>query len=290
MRILITGGAGFLGSALVPLLVNEGYEIFALSRSVRSSQENNLTWIQNDLSNGLNISKLPSNIDGVIHLAQSPDYRNGPNGEENVFQVNVASHAALLRYAENANAKVFVSASTGSVYEPFDSLISEGAPVNPTGFYGASKLAAEIISGAYSNRMAICNLRVFFLYGPGQKNMFISRLIETIKTGGKVTIPTSCDGLIFVPTLHSDVAKVFKLALEKRWEGTYNVSNPVAVSLKKVAETIATLANVDLNLERVQQTPPVSIIPSLEKLSNVFELSDFTNLEDGISKTLDFSD
>jgi len=282
MKILLTGGGGFLGGFLIPQLLDAGHSIIALSRLARSSGRKNLTWVEMDLASGIDVDVLPQSIDGVIHLAQSPEYRNGPGGEPHVLKVNVVAYAQLLKYAEKAGASRFVTASTGSVYEPFTGDMREDSLPTPTGFYGSSKLAAEALSHAYTGRMSICNLRVFFLFGPGQKNSFIARLVDAVRNSEAVTLPANGEGLVFVPTLAKNTAHVFKTALEEKWIGTYNVASPQAISVKSLAEEIGKAFNKKVIFERNEQSSPTPIIPPLNKLAGIYNLKQFTSIADSL--------
>jgi len=280
MKILLTGGGGFLGGFLIPQLLEAGHSIVALSRLARPLDHKNLTWIEMDLASGIDFKRLPDSIDGVIHLAQSPEYRNGPDGEPHVLKVNVLAYAQLLKYAEKAGASRFVTASTGSVYEPFTGDMREDSLATPTGFYGSSKLAAEALSHAYTGRMSICNLRVFFLFGPGQENSFVARLIDNVKNSKAITLPASGEGLVFVPTSVNNTAHVFKTALEEEWIGTYNVASPQAMSVKALAEEIGRIFNKDVIFERNEESSPTPIIPPLNKLAEVYNLEQFSNVSE----------
>lgn len=279
MRILITGGGGFLGRYIVPLLASSGHEIIALSRIQRYSNDVNVKWIKMDLAEGLNANLLPAAIDSVVHLAQSPHYKDGVAGEPHVLKVNIVSLVELLRYADASGASRFISASTGSVYEPFLGPMREEDLAIPTGFYGSSKLAAEILSEAFRDRMLVCNLRLFFLFGPNQKGGFIARLIETICAEEPVKLPVSGDGLIFVPTFAKDVALIFKSALEEGWKGVFNVASPHPISVKNFALAIAGSMNKGVKFERTDIPPQKPIIPSVEKLSRVYDMGLFSTID-----------
>ena len=283
MRILLTGGGGFLGGYLIPQLLASGVHVTALSRQKRISDHPNLDWIQMDLAEGIDAKKLPKSIDGVIHLAQSPEYRNGPDGEAHVLKVNVVSYTQLLKYAEKANANCFITASTGSVYEPFTGTMLEDSLPKPTGFYGASKLAAENLSHAFSSRMKICNLRIFFLFGPAQKKSFITRLFDTVKTGDTVTLPAEGDGLIFVPTLAKNTANVFNTALQEGWTGTYNVASPHAISVKDMALAVGKASGKTVSFDRNSQGNPSPIVPPVQALSEIYNMENFSTFEDALN-------
>jgi nucleoside-diphosphate-sugar epimerase len=285
-RILVTGASGFLGSFLMPRLVAAGHEAIGLKLDFESPDMPGVDWIDCDLGQPLNPSTLPQKIDGIIHLAQSPRYREGKDGEAHVFDVNVRGVADLLRYADGAGVSRFVLASSGSVYEPFGAGLNEDARVSPTGYYGASKLAAETLSTACADRFAVANLRVFFLYGPKQKNMLIARLIEQVQAGATLTLPKAGDGLVFVPTYADDTARVFQKACEDAWTGLYNVACPYPTTFRHLLETIGDATGKPPVIERNDAEPSAPIVPPLTRLRAKMDVSDFHTIEQGVAKAV----
>ena len=102
MKVLVTGGTGFLGRHLLRMLA--GHEVFALTRGKHADKNfpANISWIESDLSRGLDLSSLPGKADALIHLAQSDKFRDFPGGAHDVFRVNVEAPSALLRWAAGA--------------------------------------------------------------------------------------------------------------------------------------------------------------------------------------------
>lgn len=284
MKILITGAAGFVGQVLTQQLKNHGHEITGLDLGPKIDAAQH--WVKIDPKTALNTSSLPQNIETIIHLAQSPAYRHGPDGEEEVFATNVAMHAALLKYASNIGVKHFISASTGTVYEPFTKGMRETDAVSPTGYYGASKYAAEVLANAYADRMKICNIRPFFVYGPNQKNMLIARLIENVSKGSEVGLPKTGEGLLFVPTYVDDVARCFARAVDDQWQGAVNVASPEVVSFQTVLETISEATDKPLNLKRNGDGPKHPIVPDLTKLKTLIDVDSFHSFKTGIENTV----
>lgn len=288
MRILITGGSGFLGRHLLPMLAD--HELFVLTRQVQPPLQQpaaaNVELIAANLSNGIDTTTLPSRMDAIIHLAQSDRYREFPAGAADMFQVNVAAPQSLMRWAVEAGVSRAVLASSGSVYEPFAGPLNEAAAVNPTGYYGASKLAAETLALAYQSQMAVSQLRVFLLYGAGQTGMMTSRLIESVRAGRALTLPSHGDGPMLVPTYVDDTARVFRQACEESWRGIWNVANPVAVSFKALGEAIGVATGRTAVFERTTAPPGASIVADVTKLSAAIDLSTFTPLAAGLDRTI----
>lgn len=285
MRILVTGATGFLGRHLLPLL--DGEDVFALVRSPTSSMDGSfVNWIDVDLSRRLDVRKLPAKMDAIIHLAQSSRFREFPSGASDMFAVNVAAPSALMEWAVAAGVSRAVFASTGTVYEPFAGPLREDVAVNPQGYYGASKLAAEALTLAYQSHMAVSQLRVFFLYGPSQHGMMISRLIDTILSGGTVTLPREGDGIKIAPTFVKDAAAVFRQACRESWHGVWNVSGPEAVSFHSLAYLIAKIAKRRLLTIRSKDNTPRPIVADLEKLATKVDLTTFRTLEAGLRETM----
>ena len=284
MKILITGAGGFLGKALVRQMAAR-HQLYCIKRVGADDLPDGetISWIETDLSRGLDVSKLPDKLDAIIHLAQSSGYRNFLAEAADVFAINIRLVQDLCAYGLSAGISRMVLASSGTVYEPFAGPLSEDDPVRPTSHYGASKLSAELISESYCGQFVVCNLRVFFLYGPGQQNMLIARLIDGVRKGAKVTLPADGEGLVFVPTFVDDTARMVLLATEEGWSGVYNVASPHPASLGHLLRLISRETGRDLNLELTAGASPAPVIPSLEKLRTRTDLNAFLTPEQGIA-------
>ncbi len=223
MRLLITGATGFVGSRLVEHLAGR-HELHAIARRPPPpALAESATWIEQDLR-AFDPGGLPERVDAVIHLAQSPHYREFPDGAADVFAVNVGSTFDLLEYAREAGARAFVLASTGGVYgyRPHPIREADDEP-NPTSFYFRSKRSAELIAEAYADLFAVSVLRFFFVYGPGQTRMLIPTLIDKVVAGEEITVDGD-PGLSVNPIHVDDAVRVFEPAIELRSSATFNVA------------------------------------------------------------------
>jgi nucleoside-diphosphate-sugar epimerase len=283
MRILLTGGTGFVGSTLGPRLAAAGHELFCVCRqgSLASFGET-VVW------NGegpFGTLKLPTAVEAVIHLAQSRSYRNFPGDSREMFDVNIGMTISLLQWAVLSGVKQFCLVSSGAVYEPFAGLLCEDAALAPSGFLGASKLASEIIARPFAGLLKLNILRLFFPYGPGQQDRLIPDLIRRIRCGEAVQVTPNGEGMRLVPTFVEDIADVFVASVESSWTGTVNVATPEALSIRGIAELIGRQLGIEPKLEIVERMP-IDVVPDLGRLADRFDLRRFTRLDEGIRKTI----
>lgn len=236
--MLVSGAGGFMGSHLIERLSNE-HEVYALARSPLGTPR--VQWIAHDLTLPLAHANLPSSIDAVIHLAQSRHYRAFPEQAQDIYDVNVHSTFALLEYARTAGAQRFCFASTGGVYRGGDHPVTESDPVAPSGFYPASKIAAEQLVNAYSGLMQTIVWRFFFVYGLRQSpTMLIPRLVHSIYSGSPVTLQGE-EGIRINPIHISDAVEAMARSLLLDESCTINVAGAEVISLRDIANTIGQL-------------------------------------------------
>ena len=186
MRILATGGSGFLGSRLIPRLVEDGHAVFALARSGASDEKVRVlsaTPIRGDLEVPENLS-LPA-LDAVVHAAARFRFA-GPRAP--YFRTNLTGTLALLRMAEKAGAKTFVYLSAAGVIMDNRGTpvcnADESTPTFPTSFSGyiASKACGEAAVLA-SNKPGFRTiaLRPSAIWGPGDP--FSREIPHAVKSG-----------------------------------------------------------------------------------------------------------
>ena len=229
MRILVTGAEGFIGRRLVRDLAAE-HEVFGLVRRPSTLARA----IQQDLSVGLDESRLPDRLDAVVHLAQSHNYRDFPDRADDIYGVNVHSTFRLLEYARKANAKRFVLASSGGIYGYGPDALTESAAAHPPDFYLASKHLAEILLFSYESFFGVVALRPFFVYGEGQRpTMFIPRLARNVWQGNPITLSPP-DGLKVNPIHVTDAVRAFAAATETDYSGPVNVAGPDVLTLGEI--------------------------------------------------------
>jgi len=196
-KILITGGAGFIGSYMVDHLLSNDLEVVALDNLSSGSlgnliqhlQRNDFKFIQDDIRNLDAIKNALEEVDAVFHAAAISNVPHSIEDPNETNDVNVCATIDLLKACLNSNVKRFVYPSSASVYGEVGNLpITEESPLNPISPYAASKLAAECyvrVFGKVYGIETVC-LRYFNVYGPRQPNndysgvitLFINRLLN----------------------------------------------------------------------------------------------------------------
>ena len=163
-KVLVTGGAGFIGSHLVDKLIEEGYSVKVIDNLSSGSLENlskhkddpRLELIIGDLKRPEDISKAVDGVNTVFHYAANPEVRVSTTNPEVHFNENVVATFNLLEAVRKSDVKEIVFASSSTVYgEPEVIPVSEDASIKPVSVYGASKAACESLIHAYSKLYSI---------------------------------------------------------------------------------------------------------------------------------------
>ena len=287
MNILITGANGFIGQHLSSYLSDKGHYLYLLTRKVPLDRSSCFKYISVDLS-VCGFSKiLPSDIDIVIHLAQSMRYRDFPQGSADMISVNVNATVELLEWCRAEGVKRFIYTSTANVYSPSTEILTEKSLANPSSFYGASKLAAEICIKQYQEFFHIDILRCFTVYGPRQKNMLIANLIERVKNGSPIILAQGV-GIFLTPIFVDDVSfainKLLKIPCSKK-SNIFNICGDQIVSLSEVVTFIEGCLEKKAVLEITDRSPS-SFTGSNEKVKSALELPKCAPLKKGIELSI----
>jgi Nucleoside-diphosphate-sugar epimerases len=155
VRILVTGGAGFIGSHLVDRLAAEG-EVRVIDNLSNGRLENlahrrDVEVIVGDLKNPQDAQKAVCGVDTVFHFAANPEVRVSTTNPDIHFNENVVATFNLLEAMRKNDVGQLVFASSSSVYgEPDEIPVDENAPLRPVSVYGASKAACEHLIHAYA--------------------------------------------------------------------------------------------------------------------------------------------
>jgi UDP-glucose 4-epimerase len=275
MTVLVTGGTGFLGRSVLPLLAQRGAVVSIHRPGTEPPAVEGVRWIEQDLACPLSAS-IPDRIDAVLHLAQSPRYREFPDGAVDVMEVNAMATTRLLDYCRRAGGETFVYASSGAVLGAGPEPIREDDPPTPCNLYAVSKLAGEQVVAQYRSVLRAHSLRYFFIYGPGQRGMMMPGIIGRVASGQAVTL-AGADGIHLNPVYVDDAAVATTAALDLYESATVNVAGPATVSIRGVAE----IAGGELGIEpRFENGPAQSdFMASIERMSDLLVVPTTTPAE-----------
>ncbi len=267
MRVLITGANGLVGNRLVKKLQQDNTnEIFTISSQL--SGENNFNI---DFKGEWNTQQLPLDIDSVIHLAQSPSFRDFPEKAKEVFYTNTLSTLKIVDWAQKNGIKKFVYASSAGIYGTSDNAFEEETDIiykKELGFYLGTKYCSEIILDNYNTLLNLVQLRFFFVYGKEQnKSMLIPRLVENIKAGNPIQLAGQ-SGIKINPIYVGDAVDAIIQAIDFEGSEKFNIAGPEVLSLKEICEFIGDALNIK-PIFLQNNTKAGHVFGSIDKMSSL---------------------
>jgi UDP-glucose 4-epimerase len=236
--VIVTGGAGFLGSHLVPALLEKGYKVHVVDNLVAGKMEHvpeGATFHMLDIRDAEKLTKLFTSVGpifGVFHLAALPRVQFSIDNPEEAHGVNVDGMINVFRAAASAKARRIVYSASSSAYGDQDKLpLNEGMLPNPMSPYALHKLYGEYLVKLYSMHYNLpgVSLRYFNIYGPnadpkGAYAQAIIKFIDQRSKGQPLTV--TGDGLQSRDSVHArDVVRANIAALEKEGVGKGEVIN-----------------------------------------------------------------
>tara|TARA_B100000886_G_C20403060_1_gene483463 strand:+ start:763 stop:1737 length:975 start_codon:yes stop_codon:yes gene_type:complete len=171
LNILITGGAGYIGSHITEQLVNSNNIIIVdnLVTGYKRLINKKAIFIEADLKNKKHLKKIifENRIDAIIHLAAYLNVSEAENNKKKYFENNVIGTLNLIKACKNSNVKNIIFSSSCSVYGNINGSVKETAKTNPQGYYAYTKLKGEQIIKKYSKKFNYnyCILRYFNVAG-----------------------------------------------------------------------------------------------------------------------------
>ena len=113
-KVLVSGATGYIASRLIPELLRQ-FSVFATVRGLTTPKSKGISYIETDLSRQGWTKSLPGGIDYVFHFANSNEYKNFPEGAQDIFKVNIQATFELLEWSRRSPVEKFIYASTGSI-------------------------------------------------------------------------------------------------------------------------------------------------------------------------------
>jgi len=306
-KILVTGGAGFIGSHLVDRLLKMGNTVIVYDNfdPFYEGKELNIVHHKNDpafkLVNGdiLDYDALSSVMQGVevvFHEAAQPGVRYSIENPEKAHQVNATGTFNVLKAAKERGVKKVVYASSSSVYGVPERLpLDEDHPTNPTSPYAVSKLAAEKHCQVFYHvyNLPTASLRYFSVYGPRQRPDQVTRKFATALFEGKPPVIYGDGSQTRDFTFVGDVVEATILAAEREESAgqVFNIGYGRQTSINKVFQLIANLIGKE-NISPIYKPSYAGDFPhtfaDVRKAKQVLEYAPKVDLEEGLNKYIEW--
>jgi UDP-glucose 4-epimerase len=257
-RVLVTGGAGFIGRRLVRALTAAGHEVAVVD--LRSYPGDGVEMVTGDIRDDAVLARaVRPGTDTIIHLAAITSVVDSIDDPVGTYQTNVAATASLLELARTTGVTTFLLASTNAVVGNVgDETITERSPLRPLSPYGATKAAAEMLLSCYAGvyGMTTCAMRFSNVYGPGmqQKDSFIPRLMRAARDGKGVQVRG--DGSMVRDVVHvDDVVQGILAAWRAGHTGPVILGSGQSVSVMDMVEAARSVTGAPLPVEHVPVGP-----------------------------------
>jgi UDP-glucose 4-epimerase len=245
-RILVTGGAGFIGHHLVRTLVVRGDSVVVLDNLHRGSFDGldrlGLTAIHGDVRDRNACEAAMKGCDVVVHLAAQSNVMGSESSPDYTFHTNVDGTWNVARAAAAAGVRRLIFTSSREVYgEPTRLPVAEDQPLRPKNTYGASKAAGEmILVGGAAGDSSVLVLRLANVIGPGDTGRVLPTWLAAIRNGERLRVFGGRQVLDFVPVDVCVAALVAAVDAPKP-SGPINVGSGSGTSLLTVAERLQSL-------------------------------------------------
>jgi nucleoside-diphosphate-sugar epimerase len=306
--VLVTGGAGFIGSHLCDYLIEKGYKVICLDNLLTGSKKNiehlldnpNFEFVEADVTQSLTFHFPP--IDYIFHLASpaSPiDYQNYP---EETLLANSTGTINVLKLAKEQKAKVFL-ASTSEVYgDPLEHPQKETYFGNVNSFgprscYDESKRFSEAATYVYLHKHGIDAriIRIFNTYGPRMQKddgRVVSNFINEALKGNPLKVDGDGSQTRSFCYISDLVEGIFKAMFSDGTKGEiFNLGNPDEYKVKDLAEKIITLTNSKSEIKyngTFREDDPMRRQPDITKAKKVLGWEPKISLDEGLQKTIDY--
>ena len=303
-RIVVTGGAGFLGSHLCTHLLDRGDEVICLDNLITGSIANieglfgrpGFTYVEHDVSTYMWV---PGEVDAVLHFASPASPADFDRIPIQILKVGSLGTHNALGLAKAKDAKFFL-ASTSEVYgdpqvhpQP-ETYWGHVNPIGPRGVYDESKRFAEAMTMAYhrSHGLDVRIVRIFNTYGPQMRpddGRAMSNFIVQALRGDPITVygdGTQTRSFTFV----DDEIRGFLALFDSDVVGPVNIGNPDEYTIKELAEAVVRItgSSSPIVYEPLPVDDPAQRQPDITRAIELLGWKPEIGLEEGITRTAEY--
>ena len=292
-KILVTGVAGFIGSSIVKKLKNK-FEIIGIDDLSTGSIKNipkEIKFYKIDISKKGCLDKFQK-VEYVMHLAGQSSGDKSFNDPITDLKKNTHSTLNLLKYGIKNKVKKIIYASSMSVYGKQSKIrVSESNKLNPTSYYGVSKISSEEYIKLSKSKLNYIIFRMFNVYGPGQNledlnQGMVSIYLSQFLSKKYILIKGSLNRVrdfIYI----DDVVDIWTKSLNKKYQNqTFNLGTGVGTSVKKLINLIS--KNAKIKLTKSTRGDQSKIISNTKKLRMYFKKKNFIRLAQGLKNFIEY--
>lgn len=293
-RVLLTGATGFIGRHCLPMLLERGYEVHAVSSKPHKEQSSGIYWHQIDLLHAGQVGELVSKVTPthLLHLAWYTVPGEYWNSLENVRWVQ-ASLGLLHSFAEHGGQRVVMAGTCAEYDWKYGYCSEEVTPLLPATLYGTCKHSLQTMLDAFSRQVGLRSAwgRIFFLYGPGEHpDRLVSSVVLSLLQGkqARCSHGNQIRDFLYV----QDVADAFIALLESDVVGPVNIGSGCPLALKiiiyKIADKIGCRDLVRLGEALISENDPPLLLADVRRLSSEVGWRKKYGLDVGLERTIDW--
>ena len=294
MKIMVTGGNGFIGHTLVKYLLNEGNEVKVIDIKPIKFAHKNLEFVKKSVLEDIRWEM--RDCDVVYHLAAELGVINSDKKPLGTLAVNIDGTVNVFKCALGINVKKIVYTSSSEVYgEPREIPIKEDSPKSPVSIYGVSKLTAEMYAKGYVQEygMDVNPVRLFNVYGPGQGFEWVVPIFMQKVLNNEQPLVFGDGSQVRCFTYIADVVNGITTVMKKGAKGeAYNIANTDQITMKELAELLIKISGKKLKpkivgfgtVTRQKEREIMKRVPSIEKLKSLGWKPEVSIME-GLTKT-----
>ncbi|MCB9812860.1 MAG: NAD-dependent epimerase/dehydratase family protein [Pseudomonadales bacterium] len=299
MRIIVTGGSGFLGTHMIRALKNEGHEVKNID--LRPSRDNDVNTIIADIRNTDLMKQHIKDAEVVFHFAGLIEAGESVKFPQKYVDTNISGTISVLEAMRVNNIKTIIFSSSAAVYgEPLNIPIKEDdrtIPINP---YGMNKLAMEGLISSYveAHKFTGVALRYFNLYGPEEHHMpeshAMPRFIKQIFNNQEVTVYGNGEhkrDYIHIRDIVSAHFKALDYAIKNPEKYHYfNLSTEKPSTVLEIAREVEKAMNKQAKITYLAERPgdPLVLYANAQKARQYLGWQAQVSLEDGVKETVDY--
>jgi UDP-glucose 4-epimerase len=298
-NVLVTGGAGFIGSNVARLLYNQGFSVTILdnlSYGYRKLVDPRCRFIHADLADREQLREMMRDVEAVMHFAASSIIARSFSNPLEYVENNVLNGTYLLEAMRETGVKHIVYSSSASVYgEPRRIPVREDDPKHPLQLYGATKLAFENVLEGYYRAFGInsVSLRYFNAYGPGDLQEPVTRAVPGWIRAALADEPITLywrgqqyRDYVFV----EDIAAAHIQVLGLEGLHAYNIGNGEGILMSDVLATLQELFPKPLRVVDGGERPgdPMRLVADISRIAREVGWRPQTKLREGLATTVPF--